>query len=300
MTPTTRQIIGILMVKDEDLHIEMVIRNCVDFCDLLLVADHGSTDQTYGILTRLAECYPTIRLSRISHAWESHLMVQSYANTDTWIFGIDGDEIYDPHGLKLFRDQLLAGKFDGYWEILGNVLHCVMLDPDTMVAKGYLAPPAISMTKLFNFSKISKWTNCPQRLHWGEISFNGEANRTLRLCDELPWDSAVFRCLHVAFLKRSTLQINFKPWHTTRYNVSEKIRNGKLDWSLGLRHVLRQIFVYPITRLPRFDYKYRRYRKGRQVMVDVHSFLGSAGAEAGTGIPAEPETEGWGIQAKGT
>jgi glycosyltransferase involved in cell wall biosynthesis len=290
------------MVKDEDLHIEMVIRNCVDFCDLLLVADHGSTDQTYAILTRLAEVYPTIQLSRITHAWESHVMIQAYAGTETWVFGVDGDEIYDPQGLKRFRAQLLAGKFDDCWEILGNVLHCEMLDRNTMVARGYLAPPAISMTKLYNFSKISKWTNCPQRLHWGEVSFNGDANRTFRLCDELPWADSAFRCLHVAFLRRSSLQNNFKPWHTTRYNLSEMRRNSWLDWSLGRMHVLKQIFLYPLTRLPRLDYKYRRYRKGDQVTLDAYPFLGPAGAVASTSGFAASGTEGMdgGIQVKRT
>jgi len=188
---------------------------------------------------------------------------------------------------------LLAGKYDDCWQILGNVIHCETLDQGHQrVAKGYLAPPAISMTKLYNFSKIIQWTNCPQRLHWGEISFKGEDNRILRLCDELSWDRAIFRCLHVAFLQRSSLQTHFKPWHTTRYNPSELIRNAKLDWSLGWKHVIKQIFLYPLTRLPRFDYKYRRYRRGGLVTVSSEPFMTSPSLVADKLNLAVPETVG--------
>jgi glycosyltransferase involved in cell wall biosynthesis len=266
---STPQIVGILLVKNEDCHVEQAIRNVIGFCDLLLVADHGSEDQTYGIVAALAVEFPKIRLSRIAHAAESHRMIEGYAHTDTWIFGVDGDEIYDPRGLAILRERLLAGQYDAYWRLFGNVLHC--REWDRQRAKGYLAPPSLSMTKLYNFARILEWRDCPQRLHWGRVRFVAGEIKSLRICDETGWEESPFRCLHMAFLRRSSLQ-PAGGWRRSRYNLSELNRNRRLDWSLGFRHVLKQILVYPWTRIPCFDYKHRVYRKGPAVTVDAAAF----------------------------
>ena len=35
--------------------------------------------------------------------------IEKYYSTNTWMFGVDGDELYDPIGLKKFRNELLSG-----------------------------------------------------------------------------------------------------------------------------------------------------------------------------------------------
>jgi hypothetical protein len=262
-----------MLVKDEDCHIESAVRNVMGFCDLLIIADNYSQDQTYPILQKLASEYPSIQLMRVAQASESHPLVEPFVNTSTWIFGIDGDEIYDPAGLKILREKILAGEYDEYWEIFGNVLHCASLDKRKMAASGWLASPALSMTKLYNFSKILQWSDCPQRLHWGTRVFKEEPYKSLMFCDDIKWDQSIFRCLHVAFIRRSSLQSEAAHKMASRLNLSEIKRNTQLDWSLGIKHVLKQLFVYPITRIPAFDYKHRRYRKGPVVEVDASSFF---------------------------
>ena len=110
MSPT--KIIGIVLIKDEDRFIESVLRNIMGFCDLVLVADNGSTDQTLPIIANLAREFPKLQLTRITDLADSHRMIEGYANTPTWIFGVDGDGSYDPAGLAILREQLLAGQFD--------------------------------------------------------------------------------------------------------------------------------------------------------------------------------------------
>ena len=171
------RIVGIMLLRNEDLHVEHAIRNAVAFCDLLLVADHHSEDGTWAIVSALAREFATIQPTRISRCSESHQLIEGFAGSNTWVFGLDGDEIYDPQGLAALRAALLAGAYADCWSLLGNVLHCVELDPARGTAKGYLAPPALSMTKLFNFSRISSWRNCPQRLHWGGTGLQQRAPR---------------------------------------------------------------------------------------------------------------------------
>ena len=42
------EIIGIALVRNEDIFVERALRNTIDFCDRLIVADHQSTDGTLG------------------------------------------------------------------------------------------------------------------------------------------------------------------------------------------------------------------------------------------------------------
>ena len=131
------------------------VRNAWEFCDRILLVDHQSGDATERILREhAAEPGGKATFHAIAHPRESHELLKPFAGTDTWVFGVDGDEIYDPRRLQAYRSRLLAGEFDKHWMILGNVLHCDRLDPAAGVASGFAAPPSRSITKLYNLSLI--------------------------------------------------------------------------------------------------------------------------------------------------
>ena len=48
------QIVGVVLIKNEDLYIEWVLENIVGFCDHIIVLDNHSTDHTWEIIERLA------------------------------------------------------------------------------------------------------------------------------------------------------------------------------------------------------------------------------------------------------
>jgi glycosyltransferase involved in cell wall biosynthesis len=202
------KIIGIILVRNEDIFLEQAVRNVLSACDRLLIADHKSSDGTPAIIESLRREYPEkIEARRIAEPGESHAMLQPYVGTESWIFGVDGDEIYDPVRLRSFFDRLREGQFRDRWMILGNVLNVAELSPDRATATGYLTPPCRSMTKLYNFSAIEAWNgSCPERLHGGEIRFRPgyDSMKRLFLHDEVSWSDAPFRCLHLCFLRRST------------------------------------------------------------------------------------------------
>src|SRR4051812_27356846 len=105
-----------MLVRDEDRFVEWAIRSTIDFCDEFLVCDHESQDETPVILAQLAnEFGPKLRVRRCRDSGESHRMIQAYAGTQTWVFGVDGDEIYDRAGLRRFRGRLESGEFDRWW-----------------------------------------------------------------------------------------------------------------------------------------------------------------------------------------
>lgn len=256
-----------MLVRNEDIFVEQALLSIVEFCDSIIVLDNCSTDGTYSILERLAAKYAHIEIRRIVDAHDSHKVLEPLAGDACWVLGIDGDEIYDRKGLGVLREQLRAGAFDDWWVIFGNVLNCVELDYKSGVARGYLAPPCRSMTKLYNFGMIKSWTNCPQRLHGGELVF-GRGHRFLRnnLFLRTPWEESQFRCLHTCFMRRSSRDPITGKVGLTRLNVTEEQQSG-------VKRQLLRGFFWLIGRSMDSHWKLEKYRRGPLVEKEVSAFL---------------------------
>ncbi len=254
-------IVGISLLRNEDLYIETVLRNAMEFCDKIIVADHMSSDQTWEIVQDLSSETEKLECVRIRQTEESHELIAGYAGTETWIFGVDGDEIYDPAGLAVMRREILDGRYDAWWQIYGNVLNCVALDRKVMTADGFLAPPCRSMVKLYNFGAITEWRGpCKERLHGDQMVFRDGyslADR-LHLHQQVSWEHAHLRCLHLCFLPRSSTD---NIGSNGRENIMEKA--GKGFW----------IRVLGSTRAARSDYKREKYTRGERVTKDIDAFF---------------------------
>jgi len=202
------RVVAIVLVRNEDIFIDQALRNVLPACDEVLIADNLSTDNTPAIIEAIRRDFPDkITVRRVNDPAESHAMVTPFVGTDTWIFGVDGDEIYDGERLRGFFDQLRSGLYRERWMILGNVLNVAEMGADHQIATGYLAPPCRSMTKLYNFAAIDAWGDrCPERLHGGNVKFRQgyDSMKRVFLHDEVSWADAAFRCLHLCFLRRSS------------------------------------------------------------------------------------------------
>ncbi|MCX5841800.1 MAG: glycosyltransferase family 2 protein [Deltaproteobacteria bacterium] len=260
------QIIAVVLIKNEDLFIETVLRNILDFCDRIFVADHHSTDQTAEIVQRLAAVHPKVNYRVVDHPSESHDLIADFANEPNWIMGVDGDEVYDPEGLRHLRADLLTGRYDDHFKVLGNVLNVRFLDRQRHMVRGYLSPPCRSMTKLYNFGAIKAWPPpCPERLHGGQIEFKPGYSYTCvrRLLDEVSWEESPFRCLHLCFTYRSSLDLIDGDQAAIRKGVGER----KL-WMYNFRSWLMSFFG-------REDipyYKRNFYMRGPLMEKDTHIF----------------------------
>lgn len=264
------QIVGSVQVRNEDIYVEQAVLNILDFCDKVIITDHRSTDSTFEICKRLADEHPKIELSSIESPREAAVAIEPYFGTDTWIFGVDGDEVYDPQGLKIMRRQLLDGAFAKDFCIFGNVLNVTSLDMKRKTARGHLAPPSRSMTKLYNFSMIESWKNCPERLLGDDLIFKDGFDANLRryLHEELDWEQSYFRCLHMPFMKRSSAQkIRLS---RTRLNPDEI--NRIANETGGMMRLFRTIQLHLMNFLGR-DWKNQKYRRGPRVKKDVAAFF---------------------------
>jgi Glycosyl transferase family 2 len=201
------QIVGIVLVRNEDIFVPQAIRNTAAFCDRIHAVDHVSTDRTWDALRELAAEFDHLDVRRSRRAGDSHRLVEPYAGTRTWVFGVDGDELYDPARLACFREELLAGVYDRAFKVASNVLNCVEVDDERRTASGYLSPPSRSITKLYNFAAIDAWAgDGAERLHGGAIAFrSGYDERAVdNIGERSSWEDTPLRCLHVCFLRRSS------------------------------------------------------------------------------------------------
>lgn len=258
------EIIGICLVRNEDRFLDRVLRNALAFCDWIEVADHQSTDRTPEVVAALRETDTRVRYHRIEDPLESHALVANYADTPTWVFAVDGDEIYDPKRLVGFRRRLLRGEFDDYWHVLGNVLHCDRLEGDR--AWGYLARPSRSMTKLYNFRRIKQWEGpCTERLHGGDLRFHDgyHSGLCLALDRDSTFDESPFRCLHTVFLPRSSRQPESQLY---RPNIAEMLSYSR--WRREWHRLAEKFGRHPNSRG-----KLENYRRGDRVEKEVGDFF---------------------------
>jgi hypothetical protein len=260
------QIVGIFLVKNEDIFFEQAVLNVLDFCDRVLIADNYSTDRTWAQAQNLAKSNNKIECFRIKRTHDSHEMIKGYAGTDTWVFGVDGDEVYDPLGLKAFRRELLGGKFDSWWVLFGNVLNCIHVDTEKKEAAGYLAPPCRSMTKLYNFRIIESWEGpCLERMLGDPPVFKEGYDSSLRLNlhEQISWDQSYYRCLHTCFLRRSSLD---PQEGQERPNPVELSRKNFLD-RIGLG------FIKTLSRGETKNWKKEKYLRGDLNTIDISHFF---------------------------
>lgn len=271
------QVVGSVLVRNEDLFVEQAIRNVAEFCDVIHVVDHHSNDGTWEIVDSLARELDHVDARRSRNTAVAHGLLEQYAGTPTWVIGVDGDELFDPQGLRRLRQDLESGAHDDVFRLKAHVLNCDELDRTAGVAYGWLAPPSRPVTKVFNFGAVDSWTGSPDPLQSGDVVFRpGYAWETRRdLAEQTDWSSDPLRLLHVCFLRRSTKEHDERGLVRANLDESRAYDRGPVG---TLKRVLR-----PHRRAAHLDelerrgvsWKHEWYARGQRVDVAASPFLGS-------------------------
>jgi Glycosyl transferase family 2 len=260
------RIVGVCLLRNEEHFVVWSLMNIASFCDEILVLDNMSEDRTPELLDELSTRLGHLRVVEVEDAYDTHKYVEDLAGGDFWVFGVDGDEIYDPAGLARLRPRILAGEFNDYWRIYGHAFHVVDFDWAALTAFGYGQPEARSITKLYNFAAITSWRQGRhQRLHGKSMEFRPgySAEKARCVWEEVSWADSDLRCLHMCFVPRSPL---------------EKKANGRANPSERMKAnaILRRAGQF--LRLPRWDsgrkgtYKERFYAQGPLQGASITSF----------------------------
>jgi hypothetical protein len=267
------QIVGSVLVRNEDLFVERAVRNVAEFCDRIHAVDHVSSDRTWEMLRALAVELDHLDVRRSRNSADAHRLLAPYAGTETWVIGVDGDELYDPQGLARLRAQLLDGVHADAFRVKAHVLNCDELDEAGGAAWGWLAPPSRPITKLFNFGAVVSWRESPEPLQTGHVIFREgyqwESRRDL--AEGTTWENDPLRCLHVCFLRRSSLDTA----DASRQNLDES-----REFDRGALGRLKRLVRKPpraanIVELERQgkDWKREWYARGDRVKVDAGPFV---------------------------
>jgi hypothetical protein len=232
------RIVGVCLFRNEEIYLERAIMNVANFCDEIILLDNESEDFSIQVAQDLVQRLPHVSLASVPSPHRTQSFLNPFANTETWVLGIDGDEIYDPAGLEKLRPKILDGEFDDYFQLRGHSLHCTGLDPTSFhIAKGYITPAARPVTKLYNFNAIYGWPSRAQRLHGWDIFFKGSFTyySAKHLSRDYGWEDCPLRCLHACFLPRTRLELR-DPIAARRLNPSESKRNldyKRLTYAVG-------------------------------------------------------------------
>jgi hypothetical protein len=278
------RIVGVMLVRNEDVFVEQALRNVAAVCDRVHAFDHLSTDGTGEALATVAADFGHVTVERTPDARDSHRVLEQYAGTETWALGVDGDELYDPSALDGLRGLLATGAYDDAFHLKAHVLNCTALDHEGGTASGHLAPPSRPVTKLFNMAAVDEWAGCPQRLHGGAPRFrDGLGWDSLRyVSEDTDWSTDPLRMLHVCFLPRSSADGGSA---AVRRNLSETggFRRGARGFVERLRyrrHIDPRMKAY---RAQGSTWKEEWYARGPVVTVDARPFLGPGAQLASSG-----------------
>ena len=257
---SSREIVGVVLVRNEDRFLPTALQNVSDFCDRFLLFDHTSTDQSLSILEKFAREHDAVELQSITHPSVSQRALKPIAGKNVWVFGVDGDEVYDPSGLARLRPRVLSGEFDDSWMLMGHCHHTEKLSAGR--AHGFQAPPSRSVTKLYNFSAIDAWPgDSMERLHGGSPVFRTgfDATKKRLLFNETSWEDSPLRCLHLCFCKRSSLDFHNED---ARKNIDE-IYN-RPNWLSRFLSIIQK---------KQSGWKQERYRRGSLTGVSTLPFF---------------------------
>jgi hypothetical protein len=278
------RIVGVVLVHNEDAYVERAVRNVARFCERIYAFDHESTDGTAVALARVAADFDHVSVQTTHDAADSHRVLEPYAGTNTWVLGVDGDELFDPTALGRARDLLEGGAYEDAFHLKAHVLNCTTLDSRAGTATGHMAPPSRPVTKLFNMAAVHEWTGCPQRLHGGAIQFRkGYGWTSMRyLSEHADWATDPMRMLHVGLLRRSSADPASAP---IRRNLSEtgSFRRGLRGLAHRLRHERHMDPRMKEYRARGTTWKEEWYARGTPVTVDAGPFLGPGAPLASTG-----------------
>ncbi len=261
------QIVGVMLVRNEEHFVAWSLMNVVGFLDHILVLDNCSTDRTHRIIEGIANQHKNVELTVVPNANDTQRFLKSWFGTETWVLGVDGDEIYDPVGLMRFRDQLLSGEFDEYWAVSSVYCHVTKLDFRQLNAFGYSSPIAKAGKKLYNFNAIDNWISKwrkRERLHGpGKVFRPGYSKDSVyEFSVNKKWNTADFRCLHLCFMPRTSSEIG------THSDESSQVRKNPAETRL-LRRMGRK---FESIKPGRMDYRQKRYARGPIDSFGIHGF----------------------------
>lgn len=272
--PAPPQIIGVCLIRNEEHFVAWSIMNAIEYCDRILVLDNRSTDRTRSIVEAISGLHSHVEIVDVDDAYDTHRHIEPFVGTRTWVSAIDGDEIYDPIGLSRLRRQIHKGELDSYWALYPHALHLMKANLTEARASGYATPDAKFGMRCFNLDAMVRWhPGRHERLHGLKsiILKPGYSRQDVFMASEHDsWDEASYRCLHLCFMPRSSLdqRTDTNVELSGRHNPSQEMKSGS-PWRKLRNAVMKRLDPGHAMKT---NYKYKHYAKGPVREFDIAAF----------------------------
>ena len=204
-----RAIVGIVLVRNEDVFLEQAIRNVAGFCDRIHAVDHVSTDGTWEVLCSSSSAsYDHLdvrrarargRLARAGRALRGH--------GDVGVRCRRRRAVRPGAARGLSRRAARRARTATSSRSPRTSLNCVALDREARYRHRLpLAALAVDHEALQLRRDRVVGGDGAERLHGGTIVFRDGYDESAvdNIGERLSWDETPLRCLHACFLRRSS------------------------------------------------------------------------------------------------
>ena len=197
------RLVGVALVRNEDVFVERAIRNAADACDRIHAFDHVSTDGTWPILKTLSKELDHLEVRRCANAAESHRQLEQYAATPSWVLRIDGDHLFDPNGLVVLArpsSPVSTETSSGSARTPSTATSWTRRRDWPGVHGAALCAPACSVQPRGGHVLAGRDRGAPRRRSAISGGYAWDCMRDLT--ESTDWQSDLLRLLHVCFLRR--------------------------------------------------------------------------------------------------
>ncbi len=124
---------GHTLVKNEEKYVWFAVMSVINYVDKIMLWDTGSTDNTYKILTKIKNLYPSkVELKQVGEANpEKYTGIRQKMLEETkadWVFIVDGDEVWWDSSISelintINKNEKIESIVTRYYNLVGDIYH---------------------------------------------------------------------------------------------------------------------------------------------------------------------------------
>lgn len=250
----SRNLVGVIQVKNADLSIATVIENCLDLFDWIVILENNSTDNTIEEIEKISTASDKILVKHILNISSGGRYLNSLCGTDTVVVKVDADEFFDPTCMKELRKAYQEADLTKLVLPSTKVLDVNGVDLSNGVCVG-----KTRLDSHYYFGNILAWHQTKERCHGRPWSLRTGCTEAKQVILEDSLSQLHFPFLNFSSLKRRDLspgderqkaryiEKDSNKWeiaHLENFNIDEilsSILNTNI-WTVGDTH--SQLFSY--------------------------------------------------------
>lgn len=213
-----------MIVKNEDRWVWFALQSVLPYVDEILVTDTGSSDQTEEIIKSIAS--PKIKFSKVVANTAAEVTAvrsrQLKETKNSWVWIIDGDEIYPENVAKECVAAITTGQYEGVvvrrYDLMGDIYHRQVESVgsyELFGQKGHL------LVRLINKDKIKGLEYRGDYPNEGFFDGSGESILSRNVSD---WYITKGYLYHAMYLKRSSQGSNLPMFNRSKYKIETGIK----------------------------------------------------------------------------